>query len=233
MGVQESQGDFDTDQRKEIVLIWLASYPRSGNSWVRQMIAFQMEGCTTVRGAEKLIDSGKCGVKKTHRYWESMKNLTKDEKVVYVVRDPRACIASFRVFLSRQTGNARIAKIRDLDELLGSWMKPWTDWSKHINGWMEHENLLPIRYERLHNSPRTEVWRLMEFLELPSDEESIGEVIETCSFKKMKGSDSGGRMIRKGKTHVWKEELPRVMIRQIEARWGETMSMIGYRRLHE
>ena len=109
-------------------------------------------------------------------------------------------------------------------------------------------NLLIVRYEDLKTTPEETLTKIMDFLNSPTDEQTIAQAVEFSSFENMKKLErsgtfllSGGRMlpgdrnnpdsfkVRKGKVGGFREHFSAAQIEQIETMINQQLSPIyGY-----
>lgn len=208
--------------------VWLASYPRSGNTFVRTIIYH----CFGVRsasiydedmgefGASRLvghieqspdgaIDFGDEPVRliKTHHPPQD------DRPAIYIVRDGQAATMSMFEFYGKQMPLPVIIEGRNL---FGSW-------GGHLRRWrpLERRSTLFLRYEEVLADTRSTVDRLGEFLNLKPKSYVVPSREELAR--------ADGKWIRPEQKH-----RPQLSGPDLEAFWkknGEQMLSYGYARL--
>ena len=165
------------------MIVWLASYPRSGNTLVRQMIK-QMFGLET---HSRYNDSGDIGAQPEvakavghanfeggwDDFYEQARQSAKitfvkthdppidTGRAIYIVRDGRAAMVSF-LHLQRE-----FRRRDDID--LPKVMKgevPFGSWSQHLSDWnpLERPDTLLLRFEDLVGDPRQSADRIGDFI---------------------------------------------------------------------
>jgi hypothetical protein len=157
------------------LIIWLASFPRSGNLLLRQILFSSLgqrtyhlaSGVNEINGdysrrietsLDKFIaewsDSLECALVKTHEY-------PRDESpAIYVVRDGRATLASFLQFERRFS--PEVPKTM-LDLIVGN--HHYGGWSDHYRAWHSRSApTLTLRYEDLQNPPLSVLRQLASFI---------------------------------------------------------------------
>lgn len=151
------------------MIIWLASYPRSGNTLLRTVLqqtmglnsvsdevgegqrigmsedALRITGFTEIDESwddyyKRATQSSGVFLVKTHRPPRD------NQPAIYVVRDGRSACASYARFHQRFT---RPSYPSLLDIVLGCDF--YGDWSSHYRTWIERDNTFLIRYEDLVN----------------------------------------------------------------------------------
>ena len=163
------------------MIIWLASYPRSGNTLTRTLLnhAFGLASWSE-HGDPKL--GGHAAVSEVigHRHWagdwpsayQSMRasphlHVVKthappkdDGPAIYVVRDGRSAIVSYHHYL------ARLHDLHMTFDQISAGAASFGDWSSHLAAWspLDRPATLLLRYEDLANDPAAAIHRLAHFL---------------------------------------------------------------------
>ncbi|MEQ9008593.1 MAG: sulfotransferase domain-containing protein [Ekhidna sp.] len=172
------------------MIIWLASYPRSGNTLMRTVLQKCMnkpsyddqidEGLRSLyssKEAEKIIghrsvqsewsrfyqaasESKEVTFVKTHRY------PIDDQPAIYIVRDGRNAISSYSKFHSDFLSNEAVTLlglICGLDE--------YGSWSEHIDAWdpLNRHNTLLFRFEDILDIDRKRIDEIANFINHTGD----------------------------------------------------------------
>ena len=165
------------------MILWLASYPRSGNTLLR-LIFKQAFGRDTVSahdddaadiGADPAV-AATVGHRSLDEPWPAARarlagdaalHLVKTHdpppdggRAVYVVRDGRAATASFHHYLHDYPGHAAATAA---DVVLG--LTPFGSWGEHLDRWdpLARPDTLLLRYEDLIADPGPQIDRLAAF----------------------------------------------------------------------
>ncbi|XP_046333540.1 WSCD family member GA21586-like [Haliotis rufescens] len=154
----------------------LASFPGTGNTWVRHLIE-RMTGLATgsVHHDRSLLDVF-CGEEradhsvvaiKTHLRYPD--NTFTPDKVLLIIRNPyHAIVANFnRVFSGQHTGTAPIK----------AWQKYWESessrfrraWLPFYRSWLQADHVMPIVYENIQANLEKELARILSFLGVVGD----------------------------------------------------------------
>jgi hypothetical protein len=173
----------------------LASYPRSGNTWLRLLIeeaTGQMSG--TIYGGNEVIKRSSEGIViKTHG-WDAYKYT----HAIHLLRNP------FDVCVSYYEYSKDIYGEKELD-----WQtflqRTVSEWRGHTLRWMRAANTMPIhriKYEDLLLTPETELKALLDWLGFDIPDSNIKQAVEATSLKKLqkKHPRRGKRFFRKGKS---------------------------------
>jgi hypothetical protein len=188
---------------------FLASYPRSGSTWLRfmlfEVLAGEDAGFRKIedrlpeiqmhRGIQPILPGGGRLIK-THEAYR-----TDYKKAVLLVRDVRD------VFLSTYAGYvalglAPIVSKGDFDSFLLSFLEgkalQWGSWQGHSRSWLEsplaqNGNLLVVRYEDLRQNPEQNLAKLLQFLGITPDAGIIRRAIENNSLQQMRAKEDSAK----------------------------------------
>jgi FkbM family methyltransferase len=173
------------------MIIWLASYPRSGNTLLRivlktvfdrktyskhddvndigadaavaEEVGHQFLGATWPEAFEKMRATDELYLVKTH-------DAPEDEgKAIYIVRDGRSTCRSFYHYLKDFPHLGLLFSVRDV--VAG--FTPFGSWGEHLDAWqpLARPNTLLVKYEDLVANPTAEIARIAEFTGLTPQHE--------------------------------------------------------------
>jgi hypothetical protein len=237
--------------------IFLVSYPKSGNTWTRFLVANlaypekspdfanindllpDPEGMAK----RKLDRAPRPRILKSHHCFDP-----RFQKVIYVVRDPRDVVLSeYHYDIKRRA----IAEDFPLDQFVARFVRgelnhPYGTWGENAASWFYTRRgdarFLMVKYEDLEAQPIREMARIARFLGVAEDEERLAFAVEQSSARRMRELEqkqahlfSSTKETRKDKFFVraaksggWRAELPEGGIAEIEAAWGGIMRDFGY-----
>jgi hypothetical protein len=182
------------------MIIWLASYPRSGNTLLRLMLK-RVWGCHSYSVYDDRADIGaddEVSEAVGHQFlpapwpvaYEQMKASAETffvkthdipidaGKAIYVVRDGRMASRSFSHYLNdfARTHDEQLFSLAEV--IMG--MTPFGSWSNHLDGWNppERPDTLLLKFEDLVNQPQAQIQRIGEFLQLPPLEDWQNQFVE-------------------------------------------------------
>ena len=179
---------------------WLVSYPRSGNTWLRFIVAnlIYQNREITFKTIDDLIpdiyarNSWRIERQKLPRVFKSHEPYNKlYEYVVYMVRNPFAvCNSYFRYFL--KTGS--FENENDFGIYFNKFLKGELDdygsWKENVASWIypckNNENFLLLQYDLMRENPIGEVGKLANFLGIESSRKRLEAVIQLCSMDRLK-----------------------------------------------
>lgn len=225
--------------------IFLCSFPRSGNTWMQNLVAGVVYGVDPHLATDTLIQDlipdvhyksmykryGEFTVFKSHDL-----PLERMKRVVYLLRDGRDVMASYRHF-SRALGD-------DSDYLQfvqGESLFPCR-WHEHVEAWMNNPyqaEILLIRYEDLLESTVDVLRKFCEFVHLARDGDFLKRVAQQSTFHKaqIKECVSGWdnktwpkdrKFVRRGIQGSYRDEMPRPVLEAFMDMAGATLARCGY-----
>lgn len=236
----------------------LVSYPRSGNTWARFLIANLMHPDVEVSFAniERLIpDTASQSSRalkrtprprliKTHEYFDH-----RYKRVIYFVRDPRDVAVSYYHFQRkyRQIDDG-CSPERFVDDFVQGRFSSadWGSWGENVASWLYTRGASPdfllCRYEDMLENPVRELARMALFLGVTPEPQLLQHAVERSSADRMRKMETrqsdmwvatrGCRQdipfVRVAKSGCWRYSLPERSMLQIEEAWGELMAKLDY-----
>lgn len=231
----------------------LVSYPRSGTTWLRFLIAVAL----TEDGAD--FDPELAPIRYLGDHRETPRILpdggrviyshetmpSKAERVVYLVRDPRDVALSEHRWLRRRRLSGP-----DLDRFLADFVEgrsnPWGAWDHHAETWLARD-MAPHRvylttFEALHADTAGTLRGVVSFLGARDvDERRIEQAVSATTLEQMrereaqapssafaKGVDRRVGFVGGGKTQGWRADMSPAHAAAISRRFGATMRRLGY-----
>jgi hypothetical protein len=235
------------------MIVWLASYPRSGNTFFRILLNhlygikthsiyddkfFERSGASTTIGHELLPTSIQELDRSEEVFFVKTHALPSDSKpAVYLVRDGRDSVVSYAryqiEFVQRRT---RLERLKDhffpqdrFYDTLKDTIENERDgrgWGNHVFSWRrDHQGpMVTVRFEDLVSDPAPQVTNALETLELPVPPlEGQPPTFEELHNK-------WPTFFRKGKTGGWREEMPDDLHELFWEIHGDAMGAMGYTR---
>ena len=231
--------------------VFLVSYPKSGNTWMRFLLANYLIGgrvdlLQTNRlvpdihyNPQDIVETLKPRIIKTHHPFTA-----KYKRVVYIVRDGRDVAVSYFHHLKKF---GQLTAESSFSDYLGSFIEgtagPFGQWGAHVNGWLNGaKDILLIRYEdMLADTPRA-LESVVRFCGLEFEQKKIIDSISACSLAKLREiekrqfsdikelsiSDPAAYFFRKGISGDWKNFFSEDDERKFLSAFSETMDRVGY-----
>jgi Sulfotransferase domain len=231
--------------------ILLASYPRSGQYWLRFQLGELLSGrpieydnldrvtpeLGRQRKAMRLLPAGGRLVQTHERYRNEYK------KAVYIVRDVRDVVLSeYSQFKSADLPYAESFD-RFLWQFVQGRLHDYPSWQDHVTDWLdspiaESGNLLVTKFEDRRRSPEEELTKILRFLGGRIDTTAVRNAIRNNTVEAMRAkedrragkkyTDEGGRHTRGGLVGGWHERLSREQLQLIEHYTGKVLLRLGY-----
>jgi hypothetical protein len=237
---------------------FVVSYPRSGNTWTRFLIANlvhpdkevsfanieQLIPDTSSQSNRALKATPRPRIIKTHEYFDH-----RYPKTIYIVRDPRDVALSYYDF---QRKYMQIDDAYPLEQYVDDFVSGklisigWGTWGENVASWIytrgKRNNFLLMRYEDMMKNTERELARISEFLDIPLEQQRLKRAIESSSADRMrvleklqedkwvatKNRRKDIPFVRVAKSGGWRTALPASCVQQIENAWGGLMTPLGY-----
>lgn len=230
---------------KELNLIHVAEYPKSGGSWLTQLIS-NYTGIVSRRDQlprfEKSIMHG-------HYLYSNSFN-----KPICVIRDGRDIMVSYyhhmiighsRVSMDNVIRNRSKSGITDFEnikknlprfiEYLNTDYKKGYNkfsWSDFINAYLDKDNVCFIKYEDMLSDCENELKKVLKFIESDIDLKKVKSTIEQFSFKSQTkrnpGDENKKSFLRKGISGDWKNYFTEESASMFDKFSGEELIKLGY-----
>jgi hypothetical protein len=236
---------------------FLVSYPKSGNTWTRFLIANlvfpdKQVDFTTINELtpdpealtkRHLARMPRPRIIKSHQYFDP-----RYLRVIYIVRDPRDVLLSAYHFDIKRN---RIREGYSLEEYVTRFTGPqdghqYGNWGENVASWIyvrgNDPGFLLVRYEELQSAGMRELARIAEFMGIEADSQRLTSALERSTADRMrelereqanrwsstKETRKDMPFVRAAKSGGWKQELPEKCVVQVEKTWGNVMTSVGY-----
>lgn len=237
---------------------FLVSYPRSGNTWTRFLIANLLHPQEQVSFAniERLIPDAEAQSSrymkripsprliKSHEYFDH-----RYRRVIYIVRDPRDLVLSYYDF------ERKYRSIEDrypLESYVSDFVNgrlisaSWGTWAENVGTWIAarqgRPGFLLLRYEDLLMNTSPELAAIARFLGIEASPELLRHAVQKSSapemrqMEKKQGAEWVSTKNRRpdipfigtAESGKWKSRLPAAAVREIEQAWGSILKHLGY-----
>lgn len=233
--------------------VFLVSYPRSGNTWLKFMIAHLLTGeevgfdrseelvppVGMHARAPRLTPAGG-RVVKSHEPYRRLHGRAY-RTVVYLARDGRDVAVSYyfhqirRDFFSGEFGDFLTHFLRGDVEGYGAW-------HDHVESWLARPRAartLVVRYEDLLADTPAELARVAEFLGAPADDAALRAVVESNTASRMRSKEDDSQLltrrkrndvpfVRRAAAGTWTEAFGDDELDRFERVAGAALSRLGY-----
>jgi hypothetical protein len=235
---------------------FLVSYPKSGNTWARFLIANlthpnekidfsnvnrMIPGPEVTRNRE-LMRTPRPRIIKSHQYFDP-----RYPRVIYIVRDPRDVVVSQYHF---QRKRHVVADQFPLSEYVARFVAGKTSfygsWGEHAASWLAtrygRPGFLLLRYEDMVDDTARELTKIASFLGVSAMPEAIAQAVERSSADRMRTLEKSQAQlftstkntrqdipfVRAAKAGGWRAALPEELAMQLDQAWGNLIQWLGY-----
>lgn len=236
--------------------VFLVSFPKSGNTWTRFLIANLTHPNTPANFANihKLVPDPEGTAKKLLDRMPRPRIIKSHEcfdprypRAMYIVRDPRD------VALSQYHYHRKCRKIDDdypmekfVDRFLAGQTCPHGSWGENVSTWLvtrrNDPRFLLLRYEDITANTSRELSKIAAFVGINATPEIIQQAVERSSAENMrkleqaqshlstltKSSRQDLPFVRAAGAGGWRTGLPEPLVAKIEAAWAPLMQYLGY-----
>jgi hypothetical protein len=234
----------------------LVSYPKSGNTWSRFLIANLIYPDVDVSFANinRLVADPALASKRFLKHLPRPRILKSHEpfdvrypKVVYIVRDPRDVVVSEYYFAIKKKRLDPSISLREyVEKFIAGKTNSYGSWGENVASWIAtrygEPSFLLVRYEDLLRESVCELSRIAVFLGLNPTSEELQAAVTRSSADRMRklekeqaGQWSGTKgtrqeipFVRSATSGGWKNSLPDDSAMRIEEAWRPLLSWLGY-----
>lgn len=189
--------------------IFLVSFPKSGNTWLRFLIASAIQQQYDLPGrvnffsihdlipdvmlSRKIRDRGIFGQAHLPRIIKSHTSYNPYyHRVLLLVRDPRDALVSYYHYLKNY--NRAVTDNMTISQFIRSPRFGAQAWVNHMESWLHVNHAEQIvkffRYEDLLQDTEKQLYLILDLMGLDSDAAALQRAIEACSKENMKQSEA-------------------------------------------
>lgn len=235
---------------------FLVSYPKSGNTWARFLLAnliYPHESVSFANLESKIPDVYKLTqsklrcvprprILKSHEYFDP-----RYKKVVYIVRDPRDVVISYYHFHRKE---GIIPDGYPLDRYVTRFVAGDVDaygsWRENVASWLSTRygtsSFLLLRYEDMLEQTVCQLTEMAAFLGIARSAEEVSKAVALSCAARMRRLEKNETdvwintkktrkdipFVRNASSGQWQSVLSEKMLGEIESAWGDLMLLLGY-----
>ncbi len=233
----------------------LISYPKSGMTWLRFLLAHALTGeeadfdsirltippLGSHQGTPALLPSGGRLIR-SHEPVPANRS-RRGQRIVYLVRDGRDVALSY---LAHERRNQRYDGDPEefLDLFLAGRIDGYGPWHEHVLGALSTEQhgdnpFLLARYEELRRDPAAELSRVLAFLGREFERADLEPIVAANNKERMQAKEAsseflasqrtdGTPFVRSDRASSWERDVPAVAKVRFEAACGPALAAAGY-----
>ena len=201
----------------------LASFPRSGNTWMRALIERATgEQTGSVYGeGDKVMQRDEDGIViKTHQ-----RDAWRYGRVIHLVRNPFDAVESLYHFYQRSGDTL------SWDDHVQKWGRKW---GVNTRYWLNVDTpTLRFRYEDLYHNPENTLKRVLDWLEVKTPDVAVTNAVEACRLERLKkkAPEQGKHYFRRGGIGKSLSEYSEKQIQYLHDVNKDLFDQFGYRLL--
>jgi len=228
--------------------IFIAGYPKSGNTWFQDLVAGIVFGVVSDKSHPKLVNDLVPDVHEDESYYKRYqtptffkthhKPLPQYRNVVYLLRDGRDVMVSYWHYV-------KALQRKEIDFLTmvqsGKDLYP-CKWHEHVAAWMANPygaRMIVIKYEDLLTEPVRQLERFCAFSGIEADTSHLEMISGGTSFQKLQDRERRKGVIsdqwpkeklfrRRGVAGSFRDEMPEEVLRAFLAEAKDTLVEHGY-----
>jgi len=236
--------------------VYIVSYPKSGNTWIRFLIGNYVTGNEfNFDNYNSLIpdihyNPNQCGNLERPRFIKShFSYVKKYPNVIYIVRDGRDVAVSYYHYSIKMGNIDKSVKFTGfMDEFNSGSVGPCRAWGKHVESWIgkDEDSILVVRYEDLLEDASTQLRRILSFVDIEVRQPDLQRAVKASNFENMKSmeekqqqkegenfpgkgsADEGKRFMRKGERGDWQDWFDEELLHEFESTHRAGLKYGGY-----
>jgi len=195
--------------------IFIVSYPRSGNTLLRAIVAYILYSdnhIQTLKDLDWLVPDIHRGVPdhhyyssprviKTHRpyhFRHCRQNKSLYSKFIYIVRNPFDVAISFFDYQYRIIGKTDMTVNKTVYDMINGTPK-FGSWQGHLLSWeanQDRSHMLLVKYEDIQANPTKNIAKIANFLGKKIDDKRINRIRQNTSIESMRELAEKGSLVK-------------------------------------
>jgi len=232
---------------------FITSYPKSGNTWTRFLIANLLRpgGEVDFLNIQRIVPDMYRDLDPALRRLPRPRVLKSHEpytpgypKVLLIVRDPRDIALSYfhyKIAHGVMDPDTPIAEF--VERFVTGRVDGFGPWGENVGSWLGaregDDAFLMLRYEDIKANTPGALRKIAGLIGVEADDATIEQAVKDSSFDRMRELDSKQQwnptqlkgatpFVRKASAGGWRDDLPAESVQLIESHFGSVMSRLGY-----
>ena len=233
--------------------VFLVSYPKSGNTWMRMLLAnYLTDGAADLVTLPELLpelmredlestpNASDPRILKTH-----LLPRPEMKRAIYIVRDGRdVAVSLYHYQIKEQRLDEQTPFEQFAEQFSSDGVDPYGRWAEHVATWTNDypEDSIVLRYEDMLDDAAAQLRKVIEFIGWPCDNQRVDRAVEASSFERLqdiekrqggkfkylKNTDQSKRFFRAGRSGQWREYFSDQMHQRFIEQNQAIMSQFGY-----
>ena len=172
-----------------MIKVHLVSFPKSGNTWLRFLLANYFSDTEVNFGnINDITATSKENVKPIngvalikHHVPSSVVDIGREDFIICIVRNPFSALRSYRNFVSKQNP----LLFRTDESFLRGYDRWFGTWGENVDSWVTVPNVLILKYEDLIEDTVGQMSKILHHIGSPVIQERVEASIEASSVDRM------------------------------------------------
>lgn len=224
--------------------LFVVSYPRSGNYWLRFMLATYLHGIQIHWNNFKdhcpmiyHVNNVQARSVRRPRIFGAHNTYDKVPNSIYLHRDPRDVVIS-QYYYNLKRGHIDCAFYEFFDNFVEGNINAFGCWRDNVRSWIDGADIV-LSYDELQDNANAQIRRILSKFNYDIDGVRIEKSVHWCRFENMKRlekkqghlqaeSEKDIDFIRKGKSRQWENFLTEEQKEIMMDKFGDIMEELGY-----
>jgi len=214
----------------------LASFPRSGNTWLRYLIELATGEASGSVYDDRIMPRGRDGIViKTH-----LRNCSEFDRAIHLVRNPFDAIESYFHWKRDIQGDASVDWAQHVRQSAVEWREHTLHWLSQGNEGSRDRGIEArslrrlVRYEDLRANPLRELQGVLDWLGCDAADDACRSAVEQAALERMRALHPtlGAQFFRKANVGEGRSAFDDELVHAVTATLSDLLGRFGYDRIH-